>query len=345
MISIIIRSKDEADRLRLCIASLIGQLKGHELIVVNDGSTDHTDSVINEAMAWAKISVIKHKSPLGRSAASNAGVSIAKGDLLLFLDGDVLAAPNLLELHRQFHEKSPNTFARGENRHLRCTRTLLNPELGTPFPNLGEYVKSRSPLEMENLKITLNQIHHDFGSIESRSGLSIYLGIQPQILFNLEVSAIVNSPNCSVLWAAASGHNSSVTRERFIAVHGFDNGIDINEQRELALKLSNKGIKMGYVNGAKTYHMIHQSTWRNPLVMPAWEARFLSLHPQKAVALLNIFWGTLADAKKLPAEFRIQNLLELEAASINRRRLNYDEARNLLGLESLGANFWLSGIR
>ena len=101
---------------------------------------------------------------------------------------------------------------------------------------------------------------------------------------------------------------------------------------------------MGHVPGAKTYHMIHQSAWRNPIVMSAWERRFLSLHPMRAVALLNIFWGTLADAEKIPPEFRIYDLIELESAAINRRKLNYDEARGALGLESLGSAFWLAGI-
>jgi len=162
MISVIIRSKDEADRLRLCLASIIPQLSGHELIVINDGSVDHTDSVINEAMTWGEISLIKHEVPLGRSAASNAGVKIAKGDILLFMDGDVIASPHLLASHQQFHDKFPDIFARGENRHLRCTRTLLNPENATPYPGFASANASRSDREIEKLKVTLQQIKYDF---------------------------------------------------------------------------------------------------------------------------------------------------------------------------------------
>lgn len=344
MISVIIRSKDEADRLRLCLASLLRQVDDHELIVINDGSTDHTDSVIDEAMKWGKITAIKHHVPLGRSAASNAGADIARGDLLLFMDGDVIASPNLLALHQQFHQKSPNFFARGENRHLRCTRMLQNPELATPFQEFMDAIKNRSQEELERLKVTSQQIHHDFSCIDKRSGLSIYLGIQPQTLFNLEISAIINSPNSSVIWAAASGHNSSISKDKFLSVNGFDNQLDINEQRELAFKLIMKGVKMGYIPDAKSYHMIHQSRWRNPLEMPEWEERFLFLHPRKSVALLNIFWGTIANPVAIPPSLRIHNLNELESASMNHKRLNYDEARILLGLKPLGLEFWHSNF-
>ena len=341
MISVVIRSKDEADRLRLTIGSFIKQLNGHELIVVNDGSIDHTDSVLSEAVNWGNISVIKNKNAIGRSAASNAGAAIAKGDTLLFMDGDVLASPNLLLLHEAYHLKHPNSIARGENRHLRCTRSLLNPESGTPFSGPSESTLIRPVSELNLLRVTLDQIQNDFASVDKRSGPSIYMGFQPQLLFNLEVGAILQHPNSSILWAAASGHNSSISRSKFEAVNGFDSQININEQRELAFKLSKIGVKAGYIAGARSYHMIHQSGWRNPLVMPDWEKRFLYLHPYRAVALLNIFWATIANPNQLPPIFRIQNLLELEAASLNTRKLNFDEARKLLVLDPLGSDFWL----
>jgi glycosyltransferase involved in cell wall biosynthesis len=342
MISVVIRSKDEADRLRLTLASLIHQIDGHELIVVNDGSSDHTNEVISEVATYCPITAIQNEKPLGRSGASNAGANIAKGDILLFLDGDVISSPNLLSLHQQYHQENSNKFARGENRHLRCTRSLLNPELGTPFPTHLNEVNSYRPNELNRLKVTIDQIYNDFLNIDRRSSLGIYPGIHPQTLFNLEINAITESPNSTLLWAAASGQNSSVAKSHFIAVNGFDEKIDINEHRELALKLSKIGVKVGYIAMAKSYHMIHQSGWRNPLEMPDWERRFLTLHPLRAVALLNIFWATIAKSDKLPPPFRIHNFLELEAAALNFRKLNYDEVRINFGLDSLGRDFWIS---
>ena len=47
--SVIIRSKDEADRLRLTLTSLACQSEPPEVVVVNDGSSDHTRDVIAKA--------------------------------------------------------------------------------------------------------------------------------------------------------------------------------------------------------------------------------------------------------------------------------------------------------
>ncbi|WP_034958169.1 glycosyltransferase, partial [Komagataeibacter kakiaceti] len=47
--SVIIRSRNEADRLRLTLTSLACQSEGAQVVVVNDGSTDHTMDVIGAA--------------------------------------------------------------------------------------------------------------------------------------------------------------------------------------------------------------------------------------------------------------------------------------------------------
>jgi glycosyltransferase involved in cell wall biosynthesis len=42
LVSVVIRSRDEADRLRLTLTSLAQQSAPPEVIVVNDASVDHT---------------------------------------------------------------------------------------------------------------------------------------------------------------------------------------------------------------------------------------------------------------------------------------------------------------
>jgi glycosyltransferase involved in cell wall biosynthesis len=55
-ISVVIRSKDEADRLRLTLCSLAHQSEKPEVIVVNDGSSGHTPAVMIRAhMQWAGV--------------------------------------------------------------------------------------------------------------------------------------------------------------------------------------------------------------------------------------------------------------------------------------------------
>jgi glycosyltransferase involved in cell wall biosynthesis len=111
-VSVIVRSKDEAPRLRLTLASLSVQTEPAEIIVVNDGSTDHTDAVVAEAAKNTAIVSIRNAEPLGRSGAANAGAERASGDILLFLDGDTLAAPDLVARHVAAHRAEPGRRAR-----------------------------------------------------------------------------------------------------------------------------------------------------------------------------------------------------------------------------------------
>ena len=94
--SVIIRSKDEADRLRLTLRSLAEQTEPPEVVVVNDGSTDHTEKVISEAADGMSLVRLANSVPLGRSEAANAGAVLASGDILIFLDGDTLAGPEFV---------------------------------------------------------------------------------------------------------------------------------------------------------------------------------------------------------------------------------------------------------
>jgi len=99
-VSVVIRTKDEADRLRLTLASLARQSMPAEVVVVDDGSTDHTQAVLTEAAATLPIVHVRHAAARGRSAASNAGARAASGELLIFLDGDTLAHPEMVRSMR-----------------------------------------------------------------------------------------------------------------------------------------------------------------------------------------------------------------------------------------------------
>ena len=111
-VSVVVRSKDEADRLRLTLASLSRQTAPAEVVVVDDGSSDHTPAVISEASASLRLKTVRHEAAGGRSAAANAGARAASGTVLLFLDGDTLADPDLV---RRYRERAGKT--RGNLKH------------------------------------------------------------------------------------------------------------------------------------------------------------------------------------------------------------------------------------
>ncbi|MCU7550526.1 glycosyltransferase [Chitinophagaceae bacterium LB-8] len=97
-VSIIIPSYNSASTIAETIHSVQNQtFNGWEVIVVDDGSTDETRSIINNLVGKdSRISIIT-QSNQGVCSARNTGITRAQFDWLLFLDSDDWIADNYLE--------------------------------------------------------------------------------------------------------------------------------------------------------------------------------------------------------------------------------------------------------
>ena len=89
LVSIIVPVYNCERYLEECINSIINQIyKPIEIILVNDGSTDNSPFICDKyAQEFSNITVI-HKTNGGASTARNKGLDNAKGDFIMFVDGD-----------------------------------------------------------------------------------------------------------------------------------------------------------------------------------------------------------------------------------------------------------------
>jgi len=269
-----------------------------------------------QAAARLKLIVVRHATPAGRGGAANAGAAAARGDVLLFLDGDTLAGPDLVARHAALHAAAPRRVGRGATWHVRATRWLYDPQAGTPFPDHADRLAGLPAAEIARMCVTSAQIQTDFAAaVHGRAQPGVYAGVGPRRLYELEMDALTRHPDCAVLWAAASGSNLSVARADFERAGGFHAGIDSSEHRELALRLCAQGCRMAPVPDAFSYHLLHRVGWRDPLADTGWLDVFAAAHPLPEVRLLPRFWAGLADGERVPAGERIASLPALAAAA------------------------------
>ncbi len=87
--SIIIPVYNVEKYLEQCIESIISQIDEHdEVILVDDGSTDTSFSICQNAQAKYKNVTFVHTKNRGCSAARNTGFELAQGEYIIFMDSD-----------------------------------------------------------------------------------------------------------------------------------------------------------------------------------------------------------------------------------------------------------------
>jgi glycosyltransferase involved in cell wall biosynthesis len=104
-VSVIIPTHNRLDRLKRVLAHLEQQcypLDQFEVIVVSDGCSDGTEEYLRTLSTILHITTVAQPNR-GVAAARNNGVAHATGDMILFLDDDVVPTPQLIAEHTRTH--------------------------------------------------------------------------------------------------------------------------------------------------------------------------------------------------------------------------------------------------
>lgn len=105
-ISVVIPTYRRPELLTRCLDSLSRQqVDGEfEIVVVDDGSGDETSAVLDH---WSDqltaLRAFEQPENRGPAAARNRGFREARGELILFLDDDIVAPPDLVQRHLDTH--------------------------------------------------------------------------------------------------------------------------------------------------------------------------------------------------------------------------------------------------
>ena len=106
LVSVIIPAYNCAATIAAAIDSVLNQDVPVEIIVINDGSTDDLDAVMNRYRDVPEVIYVHNECNMGAARTRNTGVSLAKGEYVAFLDGDDYWAPGKLQKQLEAMEKT-----------------------------------------------------------------------------------------------------------------------------------------------------------------------------------------------------------------------------------------------
>ena len=116
-ITVVIATHDHRTQLIEAIEGLTRQtgldFGEFDVIVVADGCSDGTAAVLRACRTPFFLTVIEQVRS-GLAAARNRGLGVARGEIVLFLDDDVIPQERLVAEHRSLHPPSSNTVVLGE---------------------------------------------------------------------------------------------------------------------------------------------------------------------------------------------------------------------------------------
>lgn len=131
-VSVIIPTYNHAYLIARSIQSVLNQtFQDFELIIVDDGSTDDTESLVN-SYSSKKIKYVRHQKNQGAAPARNTGIRLAKGDYIALLDDDDEWMPEILEKQMKVYYTAPMEVG------VVYTRYII-------YDSLGDYL---SPLKV-----------------------------------------------------------------------------------------------------------------------------------------------------------------------------------------------------
>ncbi|MGI6104567.1 MAG: glycosyltransferase family 2 protein [Raoultibacter sp.] len=97
-ISVIVPAYNTQDYLGRCLDSILAQsFEDYEVIFVNDGSSDGSLQVFESYLPRFKRARLVSQDNQGVSRARNAGIAVAKGSYISFIDSDDWIAPSMLQ--------------------------------------------------------------------------------------------------------------------------------------------------------------------------------------------------------------------------------------------------------
>ncbi len=168
LVSIIIPVYNAKAHLEACVQSILDQSYKHfELLLIDDGSSDGSSELCDQLAEKNSIIHVKHKVNGGVSSARNAGLDVARGDYVVFVDSDDVISNNYLEAFIESSEKADLIIGMIEDLYFDNQGVIVKQKnRHVEAPNCGiladEYYKLLELLRVPVVKLYKRSILEDY---------------------------------------------------------------------------------------------------------------------------------------------------------------------------------------
>lgn len=176
LISVIMTAYNTEKYISEAIESIIRQTyKNFEFIIVDDGSTDSTLSIIMEyAKRDNRIIVIAHKN-IGLAKSLNDGVRIARGEYIARMDSDDISNIYRFEKQVNYMNSHPDVYMLGSNYYI-----IYDNSLSEQCVNKykGSHKRGQDPIDSKNMFLSISESQKFMhASVMMRRELFDYIGM------------------------------------------------------------------------------------------------------------------------------------------------------------------------
>jgi len=157
-VTILVPAHNEENTIENCVKSLINLdynvdgIKNYEIIVIDDGSTDNTPSILNKIEGkYDFFKVMTRKLPLagkGKGYVLNDGLKLAKGEIIAVFDADALVEPDFMNMIIPYMDEEGVAGVQGRVKMYNKDENLLTALQHIEFSIYGEVLlKARDKID------------------------------------------------------------------------------------------------------------------------------------------------------------------------------------------------------
>lgn len=274
-ISVIIPVYNTEKYLKRCLDSVIAQeYKDLELVIINDGSTDNSEQLINEYKTkYPELISYYNKENTGVADTRNFGIKKAKGEYIMFLDSDDYIDTALLKNLEDYINKNIDLIKfklqrvneEGETSEIVPGATFEETTGEEGFNKLYStdvlldspcvYLIKKEILTKNNLKFMVGTEHEDFGLVPF-----IIVLAKTMVSVNFYGYYYIQSENS----ITRNENYKKTIKKAYDALKHYDNAIELTQKLKLG-KLTKQNIKIYYTNAiilkAKELHKEEQEKY------------------------------------------------------------------------------------